>query len=71
MENNLNFRIIPEEYINKSEMGFRPKSYNHSVLITSSDIKESIEELTDKDVKILRIAYESIRAFSKLIAEAS
>lgn len=71
MENNLNFRIIPEEYINTSEMGFRPKSYNHSVLITSSNIKAAIEELTDMDVKTIKIAYEAIRAFGKLIAEAT
>ena len=71
MENKLNFRIISEEYINKSEMGFRPRSYNNSVFITSSAVNESIEELTDIDVKTMRIAYEGIRAFSKLIAAAT
>ena len=54
MENNLNFRIIPEEYLDKSEMGFRPKSYKHSVLITSSNIKESIINLLIWTLKLLK-----------------
>ena len=65
----LNFREIPEEYINKNERGFRPKSYNHSILAMPSCIDEVIEEITDEDVKCLKIAYEGVRAFSKLIAE--
>ena len=65
----LNFRVIPEEYIDRNERGFRPKSYNHSIMVIPSCIEQVIEEITDKDVKCLKIAYEGIRAFSKLIEE--
>lgn len=67
----LNFREIPEEYINRNESGFRPKSYNHSILITQSNMEEAIKSITDEDVKCLKIAYEGVRAFSKLIGEVS
>lgn len=67
----LNFREIPEEYINRNERGFRPRSYNHSILITTSNIEEASESIADEDVKCLKIAYEGVRAFSKLIEEIS
>lgn len=67
----LNFRVISEEYITKNERGFRPKSYNHSIFVMRSHIEEVIEEITDEDVKCLKIAYEGVRAFSKLIEEIS
>lgn len=62
----LSFREIPEEYINKDNKGWRPKSYNRAVLIN----KDTDEELfSEEDVKCLKIAYEGIRAFSKLIED--
>ena len=67
----LNFREIPEEYINRNEKGFRPKSYNHSIFIAPSNIEETSKGITDEDVKCLKIAYEGVRAFSKLIEEIS
>lgn len=67
----LNFREIPEEYINKNERGFRPRSYNHSIFVMPSRIEQTLEEITDEDVKCLKIAYDGIRAFSKLIEEIS
>lgn len=65
----LNFRVIPEEYIDRNERGFRPKSYNHTIMVFPSRIEQVIEEITDNDVKCLKIAYEGIQAFSKLIEE--
>ncbi len=66
----LNFREIPEEYINRNERGYRPRSYNHSILIISNS-EEASESIADEDVKCLKIAYEGVRAFSKLIEEIS
>ncbi len=66
----LNFRIIPEEYINKNERGFRPKSYNHSIFVIPFHIEEVIKEITDEDVKCLKNAYEGIKAFSTLIEKS-
>lgn len=66
----LNFREIPEEYINRNEKGFRPKSYNHSIFITSN-IEKTAKDISDEDVKCLKIAYEGVREFSKLIEEVS
>lgn len=70
-EYSLNFRVIPEEYINRNERGFRPKSYNHSIFVIPSRIEQIVEDITDEDVKCLKIAYEGIRAFSKLIEKRS
>lgn len=63
----VNFRVIPEEYINRNERGFRPKSYNHSIFVFSSQTEKAQEEITDEDVKCIKIAYDGVRAFSKLI----
>ena len=65
----LNFRKIPEEYINKKGRGFRPKSYNHTIYVMPSSIERAEEEITAQDVECLKIAYEGVRAFSQLIAE--
>ena len=59
----MTFREIPEEYINKNERGFRPLSYNHSVFA----IPSREHDISDEDVKCIKIAYEGVRAFSKLI----
>lgn len=69
--NHVNFRVISEEYITKNEKGFCPKSYNHSVHISQFRLAKAEEEITDEDVKCAKIAYEGVRAFSKLIDEAA
>lgn len=66
---NLNFRVIPEEYIDRNEKGFRPKSYDHQIRVSPSRIEKVVEDITDEDVKCLKIAYEAIKEFSKLIEE--
>lgn len=67
----LNFREIPEEYINRNEKGFRPRSYDHSIFIGhASNQEENVQMISDEDVKCLKIAYEGVRAFSRLIGEA-
>lgn len=68
-EYTLNFRVIPEEYIDRNERGYRPRSYNNSILVFPSEIEKAIENITDEDVKCFEIAYEGIKAFSKLIEE--
>lgn len=65
----LSFKVIPEEYVDRNERGFRPKSYNHSIFVIPSCIELAVEDITDEDVKCLKIAYEGIQAFSKLIEE--
>ena len=69
-QNQLTFIEIPEEYINRNEKGFKPKSYNHSIMVIPSNFEHDMEAITDEDVKCLKIAYDGIRAFSKLIEEA-
>jgi len=66
-EYGLGFITISEEYINRNEKGFRPKSYNHIIY----HVPRQIDEITDKDIKCLENAYEGIKAFSKLIEEIS
>ncbi len=66
-EYSLNFRVISEEYIERNEKGFRPRSYDHRIFVNPSRIEEAVEDITDEDVKCLKIAYEGIRTFSKLI----
>lgn len=60
----IQFRIIPEEYIDRNEPGFRPKSYQNSIMVLGGKIKG---EITDIDIECLKIASEGILAFSKLI----
>lgn len=67
----LNFREIPEEYVNRNERGFRPRSYNHDIYIAPNNIGEASKDITNEDIKCLKIAYEGVRAFSKLIKEIS
>lgn len=66
-EYNLNFREIPEEYINKNEYGFRPKSYNKTI----NSVHLNLEDITEEDIKCIKIAYDAIKTFSKLIEECS
>ena len=68
-EHHLNFRVIPEKYIDRENKGYRPKSYNHSIFVYPSCIEEVIECITDEDVKCIKIAYEGIRELNKLIEE--
>lgn len=67
--NDLNFRVILEDYIDRKERGFRPKSYNHSISVFPSSIEREVKNITDEDIKCLKIAYQGIKAFSKLIEE--
>lgn len=38
-------------------------------MVFHSCIEQTVEKITDEDVKCLKIAYEGIQAFSKLIEE--
>lgn len=60
----LTVRVIPEEYINKNELGFRPKSYEHTIY-------PEIKEINDEDVEYIKIAYEGVKAFDNLIKSVS
>ena len=62
----LGFKEIPEEYINGDENVFDLRNYNHHIMFP---VLEASNDITDEDVKCLRIAYEGVRAFSKLIEE--
>lgn len=66
-EFDLDFMEFSEEHVNENARGFRPRSYRHIFY----GLPSRIEDITDEDVKCLKIAYEGIRAFSKLIAESS
>lgn len=63
----LTFKEVPEEYVNKNEFGFRPKSYIN--IISALGFAKS-EEVTDEDLKCFNIAYEGLEAFCLLMAEA-
>ncbi len=65
----MNFRVIPEECINREDKGFRPKSYNHSIFVPPSCVEQVVKDITDYDIKCLKIAYEGIQEFSKIIGE--
>ena len=67
----LTFREIPEEYINRNESGFRPRSYNHFIYASPSHIEEASKDITYEDLKCFNIAYEGVCAFGKLIEEIS
>lgn len=66
-EYNLCLKEIPEEYISINDTGFNPMIYSHSFRATPSHI----DEITEEDEKCLEIAYEGVKAFSKLIKEYS
>lgn len=67
----LMLRRVPEEYVNKDVRGFVPRGYEKNIFMVQS--RTSREELraqiSDEDIKCLKIAYEGVRAFSKLIEE--
>ena len=60
----LTFKEIPEAYIGKEE--WKVPSYTHDLDFFPIFGTKS-EDITDEDVKCLQIAYEGVRAFSKLI----
>lgn len=64
----LTFREVPEEYINKNECAFRPKTY---INIVSAIGFAKSEEVTDEDLKCFEIACEGLEAFKALMAEAN
>ena len=63
---NLDFMIIPKEYINTNRNRYL-QVYNHRIFVVLERVEKAVEDITDEDVKCLRIAYDGIREFSKLI----
>lgn len=62
-EFDLDFLEFPEEHIKNKTKGFKPRSYSHAFF----GLPSRMEDITKEDEKCLKIAYEGIRAFSKLI----
>lgn len=62
------FRIIPEEYIDKEEQGFMPRSYKHTIFRTITHFEDVVKTITVEDMKCLEIAYEGVKAFRELFA---
>lgn len=67
----VSLKVISEEEIAKREL--QPKWIHDKSIyfnyVTRSDDAEFRESITDEDIKCLKIAYEGVRAFSKLIGE--
>lgn len=63
----LNCIEIAEDYITPKRNDFVPRSYRSAFYIRPSSIEQSIEAITDRDVKCIEIAYEAVKAFSDLI----
>lgn len=70
-ENYIGFREISEEYINKNEKGFIPKSYSNALTIFKSNIDVVNANITDEDIKCINIAYEGVKEFNNLIKMAN
>ena len=62
-EFDLDFLEFPEEHINNKTKGFKPRSYSHAFY----GLPSRMEDITAEDEKCIKIAYEGIKAFSKLI----
>lgn len=63
----LNCIEITEDYITPKRKDFVPRSYKNGIYIRRNCMEQSIEAITDRDVRCLEIAYEGIKAFSDLI----
>jgi len=63
------FIIVSEEHMLKNPKGFRPKAYYHSVTVLPSKKDKEVVEITDRDITCLKIAYEGVRAFKKLLQD--
>lgn len=61
--------IATEQYICGHPRGFVPAAYYHTIRVLPCEVKEKKAEITARDIEALKIAYEGIMAFKKLILE--
>lgn len=63
----IRFRIVPEEFVDCFEHGFRPKSYDNIISVFGRYNEDDIEKVTEKDLQCLEMGLKGITAFDELI----